>query len=220
MANSDVQLDRVVKKKTTKRKRTSKNMMTLTKRVKKLEKSVEVKALNLAGSGNVVAAGGIVSSIGGLIVQGVGVNQRIGYRLQWTQIQVSATINIQTTTLAGAGSMDIILDRHPTGTLPATSDIFSGSAPKDLINENSRKRFKVLAHEAFDYDAGSLSLLGRTFQTFRKLPYRLMIGGAAGTIADLKDGENDIIVIWRSTNSSSATTYGIAYDYRVQYTDA
>lgn len=157
------------KKVTKKRKLVSKpaTLMTLAKKIRSLEKSVEKKYYQFSSSaGTQVGSSGFIEHYMSLIIQGTGQAQRLGNQIKILYIQIEWRANITSTTLQGAGSLDIVLDRKPTGTLPTLLPLYSNANAgpyflpnKDLVG-GPDKRFKILSHTPFEYDLNTLSSLG------------------------------------------------------------
>lgn len=187
-----------------------------------LKKAVERKALTYQYSTSQVdATSASIASLGANITQGSTASNRIGNKVSLKSIQYNIWCYNGGATTSGQGAVDILLDRNPTGTLPAITDIYSDGDPTRLIYWGYKSRFKSLVHHHFTYDATSLSAEGKVFQGYKKISYDMQFNGSAGTIADLAKGQNDILIVYRSSNTSAGgLSYGTVSNYRLIFTDS
>lgn len=195
----------------------------LKKEFKLMKKHIESKALTIsANSSNVEATTGAMGSLMTYCIQGLNNSERIGNRINILSIQYTAWVYQLSSTLGGMGSFDIILDRNPTGTLPTiTSIYFSGAPDEPLLFNKKLSRFKRIAHHSFAYGTGSIDSIGQVFEGYRKINLETIYTGNVGNITDLTSGKNDLLYVFRSTNTSAGNvSYGCVGNFRIVFKDA
>lgn len=196
----------------------------LQKEINLIKKNTEKKIFGLDSTiAQVNGATGQISSAYNGLVQGNGLLNREAMVITPVSLRIPFLTNqITVSGVQGFGCLDIVLDRRPTGTLPTVDTVFNGFSPKDLPLYGNRKRFKILRHIIWSYDLGTLDSKGYhgdVYITFKNL--RTTFTGNAGTQADFTNGQNDILIIWRSTNTSVGNlSYGVDFDSRVTFTDS
>lgn len=186
-----------------------------------MKKNIEKKVITLSYSypsieGNSGAIGSVMAWVG----QGTANSQRIGNLISIKYLQGLFWINIETTTLRGSGSIDVILDRAPTGALPSLTDIYIDTEPERLIQFASKQRFKCLFNKHFTYGSGTIDNKGLTIPIYLPRKFNVRYTGNAGTIADLEGGANDILIVLRSSNTAvGGLSYGVKGSLRGVFTD-
>lgn len=183
---------------------------------KNIEKKYQYENFSEA---QISSATGIVLSALATITLGTGQGERIGQLINSKYIQMQFAVNLSSTTLSGTGSIDLVLDRMPLGSVPTVSTIYGSTDPFALPNPLSRKRFKVLSHNTFVYDKGTLSELGQLKHVYIPLnDLQTCYINSSGTIGDID--KNDILVVIRSSNTSTGNvSYGIKGAIKVCYID-
>lgn len=215
MKKSNIKKDAIVKRKS------PLTLYKLKKEVNFIKKSIEMKNVSYDLTQTAVPQAGAITSVLTL-PQGLTFTTRIGNRIQPLYLQAAFVVNYYTTTVQGCGSIDIVLDKYPTGSLPGVTSIFNGSHPKDLPLTSVVKRFKILKHVLFNYDIGTLSAKGFDFKAYIPLMKygNTIYTGNAGDQTDFTSGRNDILIVYRSSNSDSPVyTYGCLADCKITFYD-
>lgn len=135
------------------------------------------------------------------IAQGTTTQERIGRKCQLTSIQLRGEIrasSIATATVAHA-VLTIVYDKRPNGVLPTLSEIYEGTNPEALNNENGFDRFQIL--KRWDLSViGNLAAAGnqtaksqyivKKYIKLKNKPacYKTDAPGVAGTITGITEG--------------------------------
>jgi hypothetical protein len=90
--------------------------------------------LNTTGSVNILA----------IIAQGASVNERVGKKILWKSLQLRGYVQGDNTTLSCKGTMIIVYDERPTGSLPAVTDILASNSSNSMNNDTNSSRFRIL----------------------------------------------------------------------------
>lgn len=152
-----------------------------------------------------------------LVGKGDSINERIGAKIKAKSVQIRGTIVAGTVDNAVDNiAMMLVLDRDPTGTHPAVSDILSGTEPGAYLNDQNRMRFAILRR--WDYQ---LSCTGTTPSLATNAPNQIFVdeyykfkgveitySGAAsagtGGIGDIK--KNALYLMCIGTRGTTLTT--------------
>lgn len=170
----------------------------------------------------------LINSVG----EGSDATQRIGRKITHNYIEVKLIINSYVTGPYDAGFWSIVLDRQPTGSLPAFTDIYDTTTASNVPGLACRNtlvnpdRFKVLATE--DYVVSTLnSGQGATgpyycsrFIDLRKLKGTDALctwGSSSGGIANVTHGA--IYIMFASTLAQAATPNTVYYLTKYRFTD-
>lgn len=226
--NKQVVLNKVTKV-LKKRKRTDKErLLTLEKKIKKLNESIEKKSYNNSYAiSNVDGTTGSIASLCANIVPGDEDGKRTGLKIAPKYIQYKVWCYNEATTQRGAGCFTIVKDMHPDGTLPVITDIYSNGNPLALVAYQKKQRFKELKCHTFEYATSEWSgpisgnNYGHLYEGYIPIKEITKYSASNGGITDLLDGQNDYLLVWRSSNTSSGSlSYGTGAYVRIVYEDA
>lgn len=145
------------------------------------------------------------------IVQGTGVNGRIGRRLNMVAFHIRATVT--TSSAAGNARWMVVYDHAPNGALPAITDILVVDNINSPTNLNNNDRFMILHDELINAPGFSTQIIATKW--FRKFPQGLQsiwTNAATGTIADITSGAVYVMCV-----GSAATTF--TFYSRIRYID-
>lgn len=78
------------------------------------------------------------------VAQGAGTSQRIGKKIAWKSVQARGHFRAGGTGTIATGTLAIVYDKQPTGTLPAVTDIFNSAAAASFNNDTNSDRFRVM----------------------------------------------------------------------------
>lgn len=80
-----------------------------------------------------------------VVPQGASYSERIGKKIALKSLQVRGSIESDSTTTVTSGGYMIVYDRHPTGSLPAITDILESITTTAFNNTQNEGRFKIVA---------------------------------------------------------------------------
>lgn len=129
-----------------------------------------------------------------VIPQGAGESQRIGREVQLASVQIHGYCSAKTTTVTSRGRIMLVWDKQPNAALAAVTDILTANSSQALLNDQNKKRFRVLLNEFFVFSGNittpSTGMEIYPFQRFVKLRKRMITYGTVGTgvIGDIKTG--------------------------------
>lgn len=184
--------------------------------------AIEKKAITIGVTASEInGTSGAIGSLMANLLQGNNYDERIGNKVQLLNLQWKIEISYASTVTPGSGAFDIVLDKKPTGTLPNVNAVFNGFHPADFLLFRKNARYKCLTNRFWGYDSASLNRKYDCIGGYIDLKKRTVsYTGDAGNITDLADGQNDLLYIFRSSNTGGGgVSYGVNADIRVVYID-
>lgn len=168
---------------------------------------------------------------------GVGANfyNRSGRTCHLRSIQITIRCVLDATTVAGGLKYAVVLDRQPTASLPAYSDVFSdvssaGTPSSDItshMNLNNRDRFRILRHEVIQIPSGPgtpLTVLASSSTDFTRnyyIPlknYRMVFKADNNTLTDIADGAI-YVMVYNSNNNAAGAHLNVSVCARTRFID-
>lgn len=225
MTSNDSSKNKVVKVIDKKRKRETVDSLSkaISSLKKKMNKERELKAFQITfSSANIDGTSGALNSFGGQLGQGIGSTDRIGNQVFLVKAQYKIWCYVESSTTRGMGAFSMVLDRKPTGVLPAVTDVFLTTTPTSFQSYNNKTRFRVLRDNFFEYPTASGGdNYGQTFEGFIKINKTVQFSGTTASITSMTNGSNDLLGVWRSSNTSAGnTSYGTVTCIRYFYYDS
>jgi len=204
------------------------------KRVRRIEKSIETKYLDITATTQAVSNAGYIREIGGTIVQGTSeIGQRVGMEIVATSMDIRFHCEVPLVAVTGDNYNRIRVivgwDKMPQGSgLPALADILETVTTPDMIVANRqwnlRKRFRTLYDKVFTLYApqsGGALTAGSIRYLFKQLHFKLKrrkiiyldnSGGAASI-------DKNMLVILFVSDSIAVTHPVVTFDARLKYQD-
>jgi len=202
------------------------NVKSLSRSIKKIQRSTELKHIDIFLSAQAVSTTALFTLLNPIGV-GDGASARTGNDVQATSIQFRSRFSKNVTAGDAAPIIRhmIIWDRQPNGAVPAIADVLDNSTITSLTeapyNENNQKRFKILYDNRFTLVVGSsvgdeLSNQ-KLFQMKRSLSRIVKYDDAAADITDLVS--NSLLSVLISTTASGSNPPTGTIGFRFYYKD-
>lgn len=129
------------------------------------------------------------------IPQGAAQTQRIGRKIQLKSIQIRGVVGSDSTTTTASGSLFIVYDKRPDGTLPAITDILVSISSLSMTNSTNVGRFQIVKRMNWSFtgnNAGAGQQTDKTYyhvDKFVKISKRMVFKAAGtGAIGDIEQG--------------------------------
>lgn len=180
----------------------------------------EMKELTLGAADFLLDLGGGVTLLN-ICGRGNALNQREGNRARFYSVRVCGSANsFQAANLASIGHMYIVYDKQPQGVLPLPADILF---TEFFQNINTRDRFEILYHKAFDFVGNISAAADLTTKSHYVINEKICFSKltvwsdvASGNIADIRHGALYIVQVG---NVAAAAAPRLQIAFRLLYQD-
>lgn len=156
------------------------------------------------------------------IPQGSSVSQRVGKKVLLKSLQCRGNAYSGATALVPQGTLLVVYDKRPTGSLPAVTDILVSANSDAFNNDSNAGRFKILKRMDFQF-VGASNAATSTAPAFNadfylKLNSLPCVFKAAGTgaIADIEEGALYIVTVGTNAGTAGANA---GLSFRTRYYD-
>jgi len=160
------------------------------------------------------------------IIQGTGMDQRIGRKIVVKSIDVKGFVGGTSASLADIVSCWLVLDKQANGTFPVTADIVQDntvpqcSAQFNLTNVN---RFRILKKWNIKVEpnagvAGSFDSDAKPFSFHKKCSIPVEYSLNTGSVAEIRS--NNLLMMFSTNRAAAATPYYIEGTTRVRFLDS
>jgi len=146
------------------------------------------------------------------VPQGAGESQRIGREINLHSLQIHGTVQAKTTTTLAAGRFLVVWDKQPNAALAAITDILNTANYYSFLNDQNKKRFKILMNRPFTFSGNSTTPASgnevQVIDDYIKLKRRQTTYGTVGTgaIGDIKTGALLFVVAGNTAAGTAACT--------------
>lgn len=148
---------------------------------------------------------------------------RVGKVVRMKSVQIRGYATAGTTGTVCSAALIIVLDRKPSGALPAITSILTSVNPAALVNDDQSSRYKILRRIVVNLVGNSTTPatgLERAFiDEYLMIPYDAVydVANATGVIAQMR--ENALYAIGLSEVAAGTAAGTFAASIRVRYYD-
>lgn len=208
-------------------KSTYNRLVTVEKKVRALQKDVELKCLDTTQNFNFRAVAAIPSTGQiSLIPIGTDVHSRIGDKVTITSIRVKGTATLDPTTAADASvamQLYVILDRQPNGAAATYADIFTDTNIFNALrNIQHTDRFQTLGVITLTCSpkagvSGAYNIDSVPFDWYRKCKIPMQFSAGTGAITSISSNNIFLVQGTEGYNDNTVHCNGVA---RITYSDS
>lgn len=155
------------------------------------------------------------------IAQGASINQRLGKRAMYKSFQIRGRVVGNSAAATNIGTIMLVYDKRPTGSLPAITDVIETANAAALTNNDNANRFQILYRRQYSIvgnPAGPTDDTQHSIDDFVKFKKPIGFKSAAtGAIDDIEEGAVYLITV--GNNAAGTTAADSAVTIRTRFED-
>lgn len=169
-----------------------------------------------------LSTGGAVALLN-TVAQGAAITQRVGKKISLQSLQCRGVAFAGTAGTIADGTIMIVYDRRPTGSLPAVTDILDTASSASFNKDDNAQRFRILKRvdnvfigNSTTPSTGAEAITADFFLNLKGLPTVYKSVGT-GAIGDIEEGALYLVTVGSVAAGTTAATASLGF--RIRFVD-